>query len=57
MNKSVGVLGLNTSIFFSCRIHLSIHRLCHAFIQGRIKIVCLNGYLGSVNTSGQQELK
>lgn len=42
---------------FFCYIHLSIHRLCHAFIQGRIKIVCLNGYLGSVNTSGQQELK
>lgn len=30
---------------------------CHAFIQRGIKIVCLNCYLGSVNTSGQQELK
>lgn len=30
---------------------------CHAFIQHGIKIVCLNCYLGSVNTSGQQELK
>lgn len=30
---------------------------CHVFIQHGIKIVCLNCYLGSVNTSGQQELK
>lgn len=30
---------------------------CHAFIRPGIKIVCLNCYLGSVNTSGQQELK
>lgn len=30
---------------------------CHTFIQHGIKIVCLNCYLGSVNTSGQQELK
>lgn len=32
-------------------------RPCQAFIQHGIKIVCLNCYLGGVNTSGQQELK
>lgn len=30
---------------------------CDAFIEHETKIVCLNCYLGSVNTSGQQELK